>query len=71
MGNKDKNKDQGDSGQRGSYGRRHHKPSGCLLRQSQSQLGERSQGHHLSQAGKEGHSKGDGQGSHTLPGLTQ
>ena len=36
-----------------------------------SQLGEKSQGCHLSQAGSGGHSKGDGQGSHTLPGLTQ
>ena len=25
----------------------------------------------LSQAGSGGHSKGDGQGSHTLPGITQ
>ena len=33
--------------------------------------GERSQGHHLSQASNRGHSKGHGQGSCALPGLSQ
>ena len=71
MGNKDKDKNQGDSAAtKGTLGDSITKPLGCPSCQPQSQLGERSQGCHPSQASSRGHSKGDGQGSHTLPGYT-
>ena len=66
MENKDKNKDQGDSAT--ATEGEHYKPLGCPPCQQGSQLGEGSQGCHPSQASSGGHSKGDGQGSHTLPG---
>ena len=40
-------------------------------RQPELQPGERSQGRHPNQASSGGRSKGNGQGSHALPGLTQ
>ena len=68
MGNKDKN--QGDSatneGATGDF------TSPRDVRHTNRDLSqERSQGHHPSQASSRGHSKGDGQGSRTLPGFTQ
>ena len=48
-----------------------HQPPGCPPGSMQPQPEERSQGCHLSQASSRGCSKENGQGLHTLPGLTQ
>ena len=71
MGNKDKDKNQGDSAASEGATGDLTSPLGCLTLQQRPQPGERSQGRCPSQASSEGHSKEDGQGSCTLPGFTQ
>ena len=73
MGNKDNNKDQGDSAAatEGASGDSITSPRDALPHQQGSQPGEGSLRHHPSQASSGSRSKGDGQGSHALPGLTQ